>query len=135
MERTLVLLKPDAVKRSLVGEIIRRYEQKNLKIIKMKFLVPDKALLREHYIEHQGKDFLGPLVEFMHDHLIALVLEGENAIEIVRLVNGATNPKDALPGSIRGDFCSSTKENLVHGSDALESALREISLWFTEKDE
>jgi nucleoside-diphosphate kinase len=135
MERTLVLLKPDAIKRSLVGEIIHRYERKNMKIIKMKFLMPDKALLREHYVEHEGKDFLGRLIEFMHDNIIALVLEGENAIEIVRLVNGATNPKDALPGTIRGDFCSCTTENLVHGSDSLESALREISLWFNENDE
>ncbi len=134
MERTLVLLKPDAIDRGLVGDIIHRYERKNLRIIKMKFIVPTREMLHEHYIEHEGKDFLGPLIEFMHDNLIAIVLEGDNAIDIVRLVNGATNPKDALPGTIRGDFCLSTKANLVHGSDSLQSALREIPLWFNEND-
>lgn len=134
MERTLVLLKPDAINRGLVGEIINRYEKKSLKIIKMKFITPTRDLLRAHYAEHEGKDFLGPLVEFMHDHVIAIVLEGDNAIDIVRLLNGATNPKDANPGTIRGDFCLSTKENLVHGSDSMESAVREIPLWFDEND-
>ncbi len=134
MERTLVLLKPDAINRGLVGEIINRYEKKSLKIIKMKFITPTRDLLRAHYIEHEGKDFLGPLVEFMYDHVIALVLEGDNAIDIVRLINGATNPKDAMPGTIRGDFCLSTKENLVHGSDSMESAVREIPLWFDENE-
>lgn len=134
MERTLVLLKPDAINRGLVGEIINRYEKKSLKIIKMKFITPSRDILRTHYIEHEGKDFLGPLVEFMHDHVIALLLEGDNAIDIVRLINGATNPKDAMPGTIRGDFCLSTKENLVHGSDSMESAVREIPLWFDESE-
>lgn len=134
MERTLVLLKPDALKRGLVGEIIHRYERKNLKIIKMKMLMPDKELLHTHYIEHEGKDFLGPLIEFMHDYVVALVLEGDHAIDIVRLINGATNPKDALPGTIRGDYCLSTTKNLVHGSDSVESALREIPLWFNENE-
>ncbi len=134
MERTLVLLKPDAVNRGLVGEIISRYERKNLKIIKMKFITPTREVLRAHYIEHEGKDFLGALVEFMYDQVLAIILEGDNAISIVRLLNGATNPKDALPGTIRGDFCLSAKENLVHGSDSMESALREIPLWFSEND-
>jgi nucleoside-diphosphate kinase len=134
MERTLVLLKPDAVQRGLVGEIIHRYERKGLRIIKMKYLIPTRDLLREHYKEHEGKDFLGPLVEFMHDYVVALVLEGEFAIDVVRLVNGATHPKDALPGTIRGDYCLSTKENLVHGSDSMDSAIREISLWFDESE-
>ena len=132
MEKTLVLLKPDAILSGLVGEIIHRYEQKRLKIVDMKFLVPDKALLYEHYIEHAGKDFLEPLVSFMHNHVIALILEGENAVHIVRLLNGATNPKDAMPGTIRGDYCLDTTQNLVHGSDSLESAKREIALWFPE---
>lgn len=134
MERTLVLLKPDAINRGLIGEIINRYERKSLKIIKMKFITPTRDLLRTHYIEHEAKDFLGSLVEFMHDHVIAIVLEGNNAIEIVRLLNGATNPRDAIPGTIRGDFCMSTQENLVHGSDCVESAIREIPLWFDEND-
>jgi len=134
MERTLVLLKPDALKRGLVGEIIHRYERKNLRVIKMKMLMPERNLLRTHYIEHEGKDFLGPLIEFMHDTVVALVLEGDHAIEIVRLINGATNPKDALPGTIRGDYCVSPTKNLVHGSDCIESALREIPLWFHENE-
>ncbi|MBN2897703.1 MAG: nucleoside-diphosphate kinase [Clostridia bacterium] len=132
MERTLVLLKPDALERGLVGEIIHRYEQKHLGIVAMKCLTPERPLLYEHYKEHAGKAFLEPLVAFMNNRLIALVLEGENAVHLVRLLNGATNPKDALPGTIRGDFCINTTENLVHGSDSVESAVREINLWFPE---
>jgi nucleoside-diphosphate kinase len=130
-ERTLVLIKPDAVRRGLAGEILRRFEQRGLEIQEAKLLTVDRGLAEEHYAEHAEKPFFGELVEFITSgRTLALVLEGEGAIATVRTTMGATNPADAGPGTIRGDLALSMPDNLVHGSDSPESAAREISLWF-----
>lgn len=132
MERTLVLIKPDGVKRNLVGEIIKRYEMKGMRVAEIKSLVPEAKLVEKHYEEHRGKDFYPRLVEYLaSDMVIAMILEGVNAVKCVRNINGATKYQDALPGTIRGDFAYSESYNLVHASDSLESAEREISLWFS----
>jgi nucleoside-diphosphate kinase len=130
-ERTLVLIKPDAMRRGLGGEILRRFELRGLEIREAKLLTVDRALAEEHYAEHSEKPFYGELVEFITSGpTLALVLEGEGAIATVRTTMGATNPADAGPGTIRGDLALSMPDNLVHGSDSPESAAREISLWF-----
>jgi len=130
-ERTLVLIKPDAMSRGLAGEILRRFEARGLEIREAKLLTVDRALAEEHYAEHAEKPFYGELVEFITSGpTLALVLEGEGAIATVRSTMGATNPADAGPGTIRGDLALSMPDNLVHGSDSTESAAREISLWF-----
>ena len=130
-ERTLVLIKPDAVRRGLAGEILRRFELRRLEIREARLLTVDRELAREHYAEHAEKPFFGELVEFITSGLtLALVLEGEGAIATVRTTMGATDPADAGPGTIRGDLALSMPDNLVHGSDSAESAAREISLWF-----
>jgi nucleoside-diphosphate kinase len=130
-ERTLVLIKPDAMRRGLAGEILRRFELRGLEIREAKLLTVDRALAEEHYAEHAEKPFYGELVEFITSGpTLALVLEGEGAIATVRTTMGATNPADAGPGTIRGDLALSMPDNLVHGSDSLESAAREITLWF-----
>jgi len=130
-ERTLVLIKPDAVRRGLVGDILRRFELRGLEIREARLLTVDPALAGEHYAEHAEKPFFGELVEFITSApTLALVLEGEGAIATVRTTMGATNPADADPGTIRGDLALSMPDNLVHGSDSAESAAREISLWF-----
>ena len=130
-ERTLVLIKPDAVRRGLAGEILRRFELRGLEIREARLLTLDRALAEEHYAEHAEKPFYGELVEFITSGpTLALVLEGEGAIATVRTTMGATNPADAGPGTIRGDLALSMPDNLVHGSDSPESAAREISLWF-----
>jgi nucleoside-diphosphate kinase len=130
-ERTLVLIKPDAVRRGLAGEILRRFEQRGLEIQEAKLLTVDRGLAEEHYAEHAEKPFFRELVEFITSgRTLALVLEGEGAIATVRTTMGATNPADAGPGTIRGDLALSMPDNLVHGSDSPESAAREISLWF-----
>lgn len=135
MEQTLVLIKPDAINRGLIGEIIRRFENRTLKIKALKILNPSKELMERHYEVHRGKAFFESVVEFMTaGTVVAMVLEGENAIEIVRDMMGALTPSEARPGTIRGDFTLSIQENLVHGSDSLESAEREIPIWFG-KDE
>jgi len=131
VERTLVLIKPDAVQRALAGEILARLEQRGLKIVEAKLLTVDRGLAEEHYAEHVEKPFFGELVEFITSApTLALVLEGEGAIGVVRTTMGATNPADAAPGTIRGDLALSMPDNLVHGSDSPESAQREIALWF-----
>lgn len=132
MEKTLVLIKPDAVERKLVGDIVTRYESKNLTIDDIKFFSGDrKELLEIHYEEHKGKGFYDELIEFMNSgKLIAIVASGENAIDTVRKINGKTHFMEAELGSIRGDYAYSLTKNLVHGSDSLESAGREISIWF-----
>jgi nucleoside-diphosphate kinase len=131
VERTLVLIKPDAVQRALAGGILARLEQRGLKIVEAKLLTVDRGLAREHYAEHAEKPFFGELVEFITSApTLALVLEGEGAIGVVRTTMGATNPADAAPGTIRGDLALSMPDNLVHGSDSPESAQREIALWF-----
>ena len=130
-ERTLVLVKPDAMRRGLAGEILRRFEARGLEIREARLLTVERALAEEHYAEHAEKPFYGELVEFITSGpTLALVLEGEGAIAIVRTTMGATNPADAGPGTIRGDLALSMPDNLVHGSDSPESAAREIKLWF-----
>jgi len=131
VERTLVLIKPDAVRRGLAGEILRRFEQRGLEIREARLLTVERALAEEHYAEHAEKPFYGELVDFITSGpTLALVLEGEGAIATVRTTMGATNPADAGPGTIRGDLALSMPDNLVHGSDSPESAAREIALWF-----
>ena len=130
-ERTLVLVKPDALERQLAGEILGRFEQRGLKVCAAKLVQVDPDLAGRHYDEHREKPFFGELVEFITSApTLALVLEGESAISVVRTTMGATNPVDAAPGTIRGDLALATPDNLVHGSDSAESARREIELWF-----
>ena len=131
-ERTLVLVKPDAVQRSLAGEILTRLESRGLRLRGAKLVQVDRALAEEHYAEHREKPFFGELVEFITSSpTLALVVEGESAISVVRTTMGATNPRDAAPGTIRGDLALAMPDNLVHGSDSPESAEREIGLWFS----
>jgi nucleoside-diphosphate kinase len=133
VERTLVLIKPDAVQRSLAGEILGRFERRGLQVVDGKLLTVDRGLAEEHYAEHAEKAFFGELVEFITSApTLALVLEGEGAIGVVRTTMGATNPADSAPGTIRGDLALSMPDNLVHGSDSSASAEREIALWFPE---
>ena len=133
MERTLILVKPDAFERGLTGEILARFERKGLRIVAMKHMTVDRALAEQHYAEHRERPFFGDLVEFITGGpLIALVLEGYEAIKAARQVIGATNPLEAAPGSIRGDYALEVQTNMVHGSDAPESATREIGLFFPE---
>ncbi|TMK80076.1 MAG: nucleoside-diphosphate kinase [Actinobacteria bacterium] len=130
-ERTLVLIKPDAMRRGLAGEILARFERRGLELRDAKLITVDRNLAEEHYAEHAEKPFYGELVEFITSGpTLALVLEGEGAIATVRTTVGATNPADAGPGTIRGDLALSMPDNLVHGSDSPESAAREIALWF-----
>ena len=130
-ERTLVLIKPDAMQRKLAGEILGRFERRGLEIREARLLTVDRGLAEEHYAEHREKPFFGELVTFITSApTLALVLEGESAISVVRTTMGATNPTDAAPGSIRGDLALAMPDNLVHGSDSAESAQREIALWF-----
>ncbi len=134
-EQTLVLVKPDGVKRNLIGEIIRRIETKGYVIVDMKKLTPSRELLAKHYAEHEGKPFYEPLVEFMASgDVVALKVEGNRVIEGFRALAGATDPTAALPGTIRGDLGRDwglkVQQNLVHGSDSVESATRELALWF-----
>lgn len=130
-QRTLVLLKPDAVRRGLVGQVLARFEAKGLTIVEMELRTITAEQADRHYAEHVEKDFYPPLREFITSGpLVALVLEGDEAIEIVRGLNGATDGRKAAPGTIRGDFSLSNRENLVHASDSAESAEREIALWF-----
>ncbi len=130
-QRTLVLLKPDAVQRGLVGELILRLERRGLRIAAAKLLQVDEALARRHYDAHQGKGFFPGLVQFITSSpVMALVLEGKDAVEVVRQTMGATDPLQAAPGTIRGDLGLDIGRNLVHGSDSLEAAEREIALFF-----
>jgi len=132
-QRTLVLLKPDAVRRGLVGEIVGRYEAKGLSIVALEQRFLDTELADRHYAEHVDKDFYPPLRAFvLSGPLVALVLEGDEAVEVVRALNGATDGRRAAPGTIRGDLSLSNRENLVHGSDSAESAEREIAIWFAD---
>ncbi len=132
-QRTLVLLKPDAVRRGLVGEVLGRFEAKGLSIVAMEHRTIDAAQADRHYAEHVEKDFYPPLRDFVTSGpLVALVLEGDEAVEVVRAANGATDGRKAAPGTIRGDLSLSNRENLVHGSDSPESAVREIGIWFPD---
>ncbi|HEY1133059.1 MAG TPA: nucleoside-diphosphate kinase [Nocardioides sp.] len=130
-QRTLVLLKPDTVRRGLVGEILSRFEAKGLSLVALELRTIDAAQADAHYAEHVERDFYPPLRTFVTSGpLLAAVLEGDEAIEVVRALNGATDGRKAAPGTIRGDLSLSNRENLVHGSDSPESAAREIALWF-----
>ncbi|MDQ3157375.1 MAG: nucleoside-diphosphate kinase [Actinomycetota bacterium] len=130
-QRTLVLLKPDAVKRGLVGNILARYEAKGLSLVALEQRTIDAAQSDKHYADHVERDFYPPLRDFVTSGpMVALILEGDEAIAVVRDLNGATDGRKAAPGSIRGDLSLSNRENLVHGSDSEESAAREIALWF-----
>ncbi|HVM40523.1 MAG TPA: nucleoside-diphosphate kinase [Acidimicrobiia bacterium] len=131
MERTLVLCKPDAVERGLVGEIISRFERKQLRIVAMRMLTVDEALARRHYAEHVEKPFFPELLAFItRSPIVALAVEGTEAVSVVRGLMGATNPREAAPGTIRGDLTIEVTENLVHGSDSPESAARELDIFF-----
>ena len=132
-DRTLILVKPDAFDRGLTGEILARFERKGLKLVALKLMRVDVELAERHYGEHQGRPFFPDLVEFITGGpLVAMVLEGDGAIEAARQVIGATNPIEAAPGSIRGDFATEITFNLVHGSDSPNSAAREVELFFPE---
>lgn len=132
-QRTLVLLKPDAVRRGLVGHLLARYEVKGLTIVAMDLRTIGEDVADRHYAEHVDRDFYPPLRVFVTSGpLVALVFEGEEAVEVVRTLNGATDGRRAAPGSIRGDLSLSNRENLVHGSDSAESAAREIALFFPD---
>ena len=131
MDRTLILVKPDAFTRGLTGEIIARFERKGLKIVALQHMTMAEDMAKQHYAEHEGKPFFGELVEFITSGpLVAMVLEGEQAVTAARQVIGATNPIEAAPGSIRGDFAIAVGQNMVHGSDSPESAEREAKLFF-----
>jgi nucleoside-diphosphate kinase len=133
MDRTLILVKPDAFARGLTGEIVARFERKGLRIVALKHMQMDKELASKHYAEHEGKPFFGELVEFITSGpLVAMVLEGYEAVVAARQVIGATNPLEATTGSIRGDFAVEVGQNMVHGSDSNESAAREAALFFPE---
>jgi nucleoside-diphosphate kinase len=132
-DRTLVLCKPDAVERSLVGEVISRLERKGLRITALEMRLLDEGTAKQHYAEHEGKPFFGDLVSFItRSPLVAMVVEGPDAWKVVRTLMGATNPREAAPGTLRGDLAIELTENLVHGSDGPESAAREIALFFPQ---
>lgn len=131
MEKSLVLIKPDAVKKNIIGNIIRIYESNGLKVINLKMEKITREFASEHYKEHKGKKFYGKLLEFITSGpLVAMILEGENAIEKIREVNGSTNPEEAKEGTIRYIYAENNRENCVHASDSIDSANREIKLWF-----
>ncbi|MBE9506297.1 MAG: nucleoside-diphosphate kinase [Chloroflexi bacterium] len=135
IEQTLVLVKPDAMQRGLVGEVISRIERKGLRIVAMRLLQVDADLAGRHYEAHTDKPFFGSLLEFITaSPIIAMVVEGRHAVEVVRQTMGQTDPAKAAPGTIRGDLAMDIQNNLVHGSDSAESARREISLFFAESD-
>jgi nucleoside-diphosphate kinase len=133
VSRTLILVKPDAFERALSGEVIARFERKGLRIAALKTMTAGEEIAHAHYAEHTEKPFFGELVEFItRGTLVAMVLEGPEAVVAARQVIGATNPVEAAPGSIRGDFALELTFNMVHGSDSDESAEREIGIWFPE---
>ena len=130
-ERTLVLIKPDAVQRLLAGRILARYEERGLRLVGLKLMAVSREVAKRHYAVHSAKPFFSGLVDFITSGpLVAAVLEGPNAIGVVRAMNGATRPHEAAPGTIRGDFALETAQNLVHASDSAETSIAEIELWF-----
>lgn len=135
MERTLIIVKPDGVQRALTGEIIRRFEQRGLRIVGMKFMQVDRALAEKHYDIHRGKPFFEGLVEYIiASPVVVIALEGTNAVAAARGTIGATKPHEAAPGSIRGDLGLEIGRNLVHGSDSVENGEKEIALWFKAEE-
>ena len=136
MERTFIMIKPDGVQRHLVGEIIHRFEAKGFTLVGLKMMKVSRELAEKHYDVHKGKPFFSGLIDFITSApVVAMVWEGENVVTAARKIIGATNPISADPGSIRGDFGVSIGRNLIHGSDAIETAQREISLWFTDSEQ
>ena len=134
-ERTLVLIKPDGVHRLLIGRILTRYEERGLKVVGLKLVRTSRELAERHYAAHSERPFFGSLVDFITSSpLIALALEGPNAIAVVRAINGATKPHEAAPGTIRGDFALETAQNIVHASDGPEAAATELGLWFSASE-
>ncbi|XP_055387037.1 nucleoside diphosphate kinase [Condylostylus longicornis] len=134
-ERTFIMVKPDGVHRGLVGKIIERFEQKGFKLVAMKFMWASKEHLEKHYADLAGRPFFNGLVEYMSSGpVVPMVWEGLNVVKTGRQMLGATNPADSMPGTIRGDFCIQVGRNIIHGSDAVESANKEIALWFNEKE-
>ncbi len=135
MERTLIIIKPDAVQRGLIGEIITRFERRGLRIAALKLIHIDKALAERHYAIHKGKPFYEPLIQYITSSpVVVIALEGNDAIEIARRTMGATNPAQATPGTIRADFGLEIGRNLVHGSDGPDTAAIEVPLFFTEEE-
>jgi nucleoside-diphosphate kinase len=135
MQRTLIIFKPDCVQRRLVGQILQRYEAKGLRIMALKLIQVDRSLAEKHYAEHHGKPFFGGLIDFITGGPVVVgVLEGNQAVTVVRTLLGATDGAAAAPGTIRGDLAISKQNNLVHGSDSPESAAREIALWFRPEE-
>ncbi|KYQ47247.1 Nucleoside diphosphate kinase [Trachymyrmex zeteki] len=134
-ERTFIMVKPDGVQRGLVGKIIQRFEQKGFKLVAMKMLWPSEDLLKKHYADLASKPFFPGLVKYMSSGpVVPMVWEGLNVVKTGRVMLGETNPKDSAPGTIRGDFCIQVGRNIIHGSDSVESAKKEIDLWFGEKE-
>jgi nucleoside-diphosphate kinase len=134
-EKTLILIKPDGVQRLLVGRILERYEQRGLRIVGLKLVAVDRELAERHYDAHRQKPFFAGLVEFIiSSPLVAIAVEGLNAIAVCRAINGATRPHEAAPGTIRGDFALETGQNLVHASDSAENAEAELALWFRPEE-
>ena len=135
-ERTLILVKPDGVQRALIGQIVSRYEERGLRIVGIKMVHADRALAEQHYAVHRDKPFFAGLVEFIcSGPLVAMAVEGPNAVAVCRAINGATRPHEAAPGSIRGDLALDTGHNLVHGSDSVETANAELALWFKSDEQ
>lgn len=131
MEQTFLMVKPDGVKRGLVGEIISRFERKGYTLKRLELMTPTAELAGEHYAEHREKPFFGELVDFLTSGpVVAMEWEGENIVAVSRMMIGKTNPLDAQPGTIRGDLAATMSQNVIHGSDSVESAERELSLWF-----
>jgi len=135
MERTFVMIKPDGVQRRLIGKILQRFEEAGLKIVAMKFLKVTQELAEKHYEIHKGKPFYESLIKYITSGpVLAMVIEGQNAIERIRKMVGATDPQKAMPGTIRGDFCQHIGRNIIHASDAKETAEKEIKLWFNNEE-
>ncbi len=135
MQKTLLLVKPDGVQRGLVGQIVSRIEQKGLKLVGLKLMKVSKELANQHYGEHIGKPFFNDLVDFITSSpIVAMAVEGDNAVQVMRVIMGTTNPQEASPGTIRGDFGMTIGMNLIHGSDSAESAERELSLFFNSEE-
>ncbi|MGO8673627.1 MAG: nucleoside-diphosphate kinase [Capsulimonadaceae bacterium] len=131
MERTFLMIKPDGVRRKLVGEIISRFENKGFTLVEMRHLTPTRELAEAHYAVHRGKPFFDSVVAFISSGpVVAMVWEGPDAVNLARKLMGATKPADAAPGTIRGDYAGTIEQNLIHGSDSVETALAEIAIWF-----
>ncbi|XP_006972065.1 nucleoside diphosphate kinase B isoform X1 [Peromyscus maniculatus bairdii] len=135
LERTFIAIKPDGVQRGLVGEIIKRFEQKGFRLVAMKFLRASEEHLKQHYIDLKDRPFFPGLVKYMNSGpVVAMVWEGLNVVKTGRMMLGETNPADSKPGTIRGDFCIQVGRNIIHGSDSVQSAQKEISLWFKSEE-